>query len=416
MHVMLGGLLYYRPGLLVLRFSIIVVLFAHCLLAADADANNNLGGSDDLESLAWDFRFKHGLAFKSPLLAPLQRTFERLQAHLSEQPASLGDATTNQQGLCVDECGAVTRLTFWGTPSASWDGSAGEEPETWPHPLMHDDAHSDPIPRATCRLRRSLQPLYDACLHVRPDGSAWWHDHLGLFWRGLNTSACIRPPKPGAALNESLCRADTREFSPNDNAWLALARPVAADELSPLGAALAAKALGGAAPSLDRLLLLLGRLACLRQDAASEQGASPQAMAALHVLVAGGGPVGLMTALQARLAGARVTVWERRKLHPRTRENVVDASESDRSEPWHPGSLALMENIGLLHLGIRGMWVRPRFVRSSKDRVAQYAHTPLALAVEENEWELLHSLKELEYVLQVPFLRSPKPENRNPKQ
>ena len=33
--------------------------------------------------------------------------------------------------------------------------------------------------------------------------------------------------------------------------------------------------------------------------------------------------------------------------------------------------------------------------------MAQYAHTPEYQEDEENEWELLHSIKELEYALQV---------------
>jgi 2-polyprenyl-6-methoxyphenol hydroxylase-like FAD-dependent oxidoreductase len=62
-----------------------------------------------------------------------------------------------------------------------------------------------------------------------------------------------------------------------------------------------------------------------------------------------------MTALQARLSGMRVTVWERRSLQERTRDNVVDASESDRNDPQHPAALTLFENIGLLYLGMSGM-------------------------------------------------------------
>jgi hypothetical protein len=35
------------------------------------------------------------------------------------------------------------------------------------------------------------------------------------------------------------------------------------------------------------------------------------------------------------------------------------------------------------------------------EQVAQYAHTPDYQEGEENEWELLHSIKEVEYALQV---------------
>jgi hypothetical protein len=120
---------------------------------------------------------------------------------------------------------------------------------------------------------------------------------------------------------------------------------------------------------MDRVLLLLARLACLSADARREWH-SRAALASLRVLVVGGGPVGLLSAVQARLTGAKVRVWEKRGLLPRTRDNVVDASESDRSSPEHPAALSLMENVGLLHLGLGGMWVRPRFLRASAEQVA----------------------------------------------
>lgn len=232
-----------------------------------------------------------------------------------------------------------------------------------------------------CRLRLSLQPLYDACLHLRSHGgAAYWHDHLGTYWRGINTTACVHAPR-GQVKNESVCRHDSRQFTAYDHRWLDIARPLMGLELRqlPEGERLASQALGGA-PSLDRLLLLLARLTCLSLDAADDAGSvggsGRRAVVSAGVLVVGGGPVGLMTAVQARLAGAPTSVWEKRDIRHRTRDNVVDASESDRSDPEHPGALTLMENIGLLHLGMRGMWVRPRFLRATKVTVGQYAHTP----------------------------------------
>ena len=121
-------------------------------------------------------------------------------------------------------------------------------------------------PGKFCRLRRTLQPLYDACLHVRlgSSGSSYWHDHLGTYWRGMDTSACVRPPKIGEPSEEVVCHQDSGNFSANDEEWLRIARPFIAEELraAPKGALLAPQA-GRGAPSLDRLLLLLARLACL---------------------------------------------------------------------------------------------------------------------------------------------------------
>ena len=366
-----------------LRLLALLALGAHAAAAAAAPPA-------DLEALAWAFRFTHSEAHSSPLVPPLQRTLVRMQQRAASGPA--------EKGLCVDECGEVERLTFWGSPDPK-----EEDPEMWVTPRNATGLYSGKF----CRLRRTLQPLYDACLHVRKGGSgaAYWHDHLGTYWRGMNTSECVRRPAPGKPSEEVVCRQDSGHFSANDEAWLRIARPFVAEELraAPEGELLAAQAVRGA-PSLDRLLLL-ARLACLSdspRDAGSDAdgGDARAGLSGLQVLVVGGGPVGLMTAVHARLTGAAVTVWEKREVAHRTRDNVVDASESDRSTPEHPGSLTLLENIGLLHLGISGMWVRPRFLRATKTRVAQYTHTPGFVPGEENEWELLHSLKELEYALQ----------------
>ena len=393
------------------RYQLVVAsLMAVCIHGASCTADV----AADLEALAWDFRFQPAVAHESPLVSPLQRTLARMKAHAaSAGPDAFGDATTGRGGFCVDECGAVERLSFWGRRVE------GVPPEFWSASVPRDRAEL--YDGEACRLRRALQPLYDACLNVRDDGSAWWHDHLGYFWRGMNTSSCVvaaQSQRRGVSdsrgdshIDElskraAVCHDDAGDFSEHDLRWLSLARPIAAQELGGLqhGTVLAAQAATGAAPSLDRLLLLLARLVCLSMDDGADSTVGGSAMASLQVLVVGAGPVGLMTAVQSRLAGATVTVWEKRRLYPRTRENVVDSSESDRSEPTHPAALTLMENIGLLHLGIKGLWARPRFVRASPGHVAQYAHTPEQMTGEENEWELLHSLKELEHALHKVLL------------
>ena len=72
------------------------------------------------------------------------------------------------------------RLAFWGEPRA------GESPEDWVAVPLR--GANSVYPGKFCRVRRALQPLYDACLHTRGNsGAAWWHDHLGHFWRGINT-------------------------------------------------------------------------------------------------------------------------------------------------------------------------------------------------------------------------------------
>ena len=80
----------------------------------------------------------------------------------------------------------------------------------------------------------------------------------------MDTSACVRPPKPGEPSEEVVCHQDSGNFSANDEEWLRIARPFIAEELraAPKSALLAPQA-GRGAPSLDRLLLLLARLACL---------------------------------------------------------------------------------------------------------------------------------------------------------
>jgi len=120
--------------------------------------------------------------------------------------------------------------------------------------------------------------------------------------------------------------------------------------------ALSAQARSGAAPSLDRILLLCARLACL----ASPAHPSPD----LNVLVVGGGPIGLMSAIQARLVGVpSVTIWDKRLLANPRRDNVVDMCESDRSAPAHPAALTLLENLGILQFGLTGAWSRSLFPR-----------------------------------------------------
>jgi hypothetical protein len=98
-------------------------------------------------------------------------------------------------------------MPFWGEPRE------GATPESW----AASRRGSSLYPGKACRLRRALQPLYDACLHLRgSSGQSWWHDHLGLFWRGMNTSSCVRAPKKGAPKRWLACHDDSRLFSDYD--------------------------------------------------------------------------------------------------------------------------------------------------------------------------------------------------------
>ena len=344
------------------------------VLSASATAASAKG----VEELAWDYRFVPTAHHDSPLLGPLQRALVGMHNHLS--------SAGKDHKLCEDECGMVQRLYFFW-----WD----MEPETC-GPL---DQNKSLYAGKYCRLQRTLQPLYDTFLRVDLErgGYAFWHDYMGNFWRGMDTEACVRL----ADVNEP-CKADSSRFTAYEQNWLDIARPLIANELRKLsgGQELASEAMAGAA-SLDRLLLLLARVTCLAQNAregadAPSTSSSQKGSEGGNVLVVGAGPVGLMTALQARLSGMRVTVWERRSLQERTRDNVVDASESDRNDPQHPAALTLFENIGLLYLGMSGKWMRPRFLRGTALRASQYGEQKDA----DTEWDLLHSIKHLEWALQ----------------
>jgi hypothetical protein len=311
-----------------------------------------------VEELAWDYRFVPTAHHDSPLLGPLQRALVGMHNHLS--------SAGKDHHLCEDECGMVQRLDFWGEPREGLDVMDIEdmEPETWGPLHRNKSLYAGKY----CRLHRTLQPLYDTCLRVNPErgGYAFWYDYMGNFWRGMDTVACAgsvnrswKPDSRLADVNET-CHADSNRFTAYEQRWLEIARPLIANELRKLsgGQELASEANSGAA-SLDRLLLLLARLTCLAQNAGEgadtpSTSSSQKGSEGGNVLVVGAGPVGLMTALQARLSGMRVTVWERRSLQERTRDNVVDAAESDRSDPEHPAALTLFENIGLLYLGMSG--------------------------------------------------------------
>ena len=168
-----------------------------------------------------------------------------------------------------------------------------------------------------------MAPLFTASVSIDEHRREVFTVHRGRYWLGCDLSAKKHMPSQG-------CTADSLVFSENDLRWLAKLRPLIAAELG--DASLSAQALSGVSPSLDRILLLCARLACLGASAA---GAS----SSHEVLVVGGGPVGLMAAIQARLVGlSSVTVWEKRSLHLRLRSNVVDLSESGGCHKRGPGA------------------------------------------------------------------------------
>ncbi len=171
-----------------------------------------------------------------------------------------------------------------------------------------------------------------------------------------------------------------------------MTRDTCAHVFSVVRAALAAQARAGAAPSLDRILLTCARLACLARPAHQ----SPD----LKVLIVGGGPVGLMSAIQARLVGvASVTIWDKRLLDTGLRANVVDVSESDRSSPAHPAALSLLENLGVLYWGLSGAWSRSLFRRYLHPVHAETDETGAHAEMLENEWALMIEIRQLQRVL-----------------
>ena len=208
----------------------------------------------------------------------------------------------------------------------------------------------------------------------------------GRYWEGCDLSQI----KEGRVLKEG-CTKDSLRFSKHDRAWLGKLRPLIAHELS--DAALSAQARSGAAPSLDRILLLCARLVCLARpyiqtQRQTERRTSARPSPSLEMLVVGGGPVGLMTAIQTRLVGAgSVTLWDKRSLEQRLRANVVDLGESDCSSPAHPAALTLLENLGILHLGLSGVWSRavfPRYVHHMHSGTASTTNTWVPSWVQSN--------------------------------
>jgi len=295
-------------------------------------------------------------------------------------------------------------------------GLAEPDPWLWPH--------NESAGGTFCRVRRALAPLLAAGLVTDEEGNAVYLAPRGRYWKGCRLTGGV--PREG-------CTQDSRHFSEHDRAWLDELRPLIASELaddegcarvrptcrmrrmrcmrlcdvemtrdaclyvcahvfSVVLAALAAQARTGAASSLDRILLTCARLACLARSAHQ----SPD----LKVLIVGGGPVGLMSAIQARLVGvASVTIWDKRSLDTGMRANVVDVSESDRSSPAHPAALSLLENLGILHWGLSGAWSRSLFRRYLHPVDNEADETGAHAEMLENEWALKIEIRQLQHAL-----------------
>ena len=386
----------------------------------------------DLEALAWTFRFGRFAPHASPLLVPLQQVFASV-----ERDIGVVGARESLRPLCSDACGPIRRLRMWG---ARREGAA---PWFWPHPAERGAVGTTV---GSCRLRRAMAPLYEESLEVdyAKGGRSWYRAHRGRYWRGCDLDRAAST-SPTSTVVPTPCERDSGALTAHDRRWLRRLRPVMAAELRTLAehgpeflaqaSKYSAEEVGGVeisahAPSLDRLLLLVGRLGCLavyarnldtRRGGSSgdgsssggdegnegdgigsngggrgnmddnsgnshsgstgdhrhgggtkqqqEKGGGHQSAHAQRVLVVGAGPVGLMASIQARLTGASsVTVWEKRSISDRRRTNVVVASETDQAMPEHPAGLSLLENIGLLDVGMRGTWRFPWFRRYNQEK------------------------------------------------
>lgn len=358
----------------------LVFLLLTLTLSASVDHHLNL------ESLAWDFRFSRTDANSSPLLLPLQRTFT----------AAL-EISQEETSFCVDECGLVQRLRMWGTRQ---DGVA---PWFWSRAQSDEEV-------GICRVRRAMAPLYDESLQVdyEDNGCSWYRAHRDRYWRGCD----LAPTSLNAA---SICnRTDSGTFTNNDMKWLRRLRPLIGTYLKSLGPRFEEQTINysshtslepSIAPSMDRLLLLIGRLGCLAAQTKSSLNSQ-------HVLIVGAGPVGLLSSIQARLTGStHVTVWEKRSIRNRLRTNVVVLSETDQALPSHPAALALLENIGLLHMGLRGTFRFPYFLRyiheKEEAKLTKLNENKKDEAREDRvhhhgewEWDLHLQIRDLEYALQ----------------
>lgn len=98
------------PASSCLRRANILSLQALLILAIYTPSAGAMTTINDLEELAWHFRFTHGAAHTSVLLLPLQRTMQRMQEHVAANVAQAWEVKVGQLGLCVDECGVVEVL------------------------------------------------------------------------------------------------------------------------------------------------------------------------------------------------------------------------------------------------------------------------------------------------------------------
>ena len=281
-----------------------------------------------LEAASWSLRFNSSAAIaSSPLMPALQHVFESLtkmrQSHVPP--------------LCVDSCGQMLPMA-----DLSWRLRSTRSKETLLQPLDTWRDH--------CRVRSTLRPLRRA-----QNRTAWLIMHHHRFWRGRYNEQGEQQPSGSEGYDEY------------ELLVLRLARPLAAEALQLTSPSVAAES-----PSLDRLLLTSARLACSTSPIYSSKarevmsargagdessgGESAAAPPRADVLVVGGGIVGLTTAIAARLAGAPVTLWERRALEARTRLHMVDLHELYDVEEGRSGALVLAEALGLFQIGLTGFW------------------------------------------------------------
>lgn len=278
-----------------------------------------------LQAAALALRFNESAAVStSPLMPALRRIFDLASGSRSAQPE-----------ICTDSCGPIPTL-------AGLSMSLSRE-----RPTSYLTRRLDTW-REHCRVRAALAPLRPA--HER---NPWLKIHHHYFWRG-------RYGKDG--------RRQRSGYDAHEETVLRIVRPVAAEVLGIYAGALAIS------PAFDRLLLATVRLACSASPATpaapTERGEAPRA----DVLVVGGGSVGLMTAIAARLAGAHVVLWERRAQEARTRLHMIDVHELYCVEDGTSGALALVEALGLLDFGLRGFWEPLWHRRDSSGRVVAAAY------------------------------------------
>ena len=112
-----------------------------------------------------------------------------------------------------------------------------------------------------------------------------------------------------------------------------------------------------------------------------------------------------MSAIFTRLMGDHtVIVWEKRPIVPRSRQNIVDASESYKDVQGHPGTLPLLAALGILDVGFHGNWAYQAFKRAGEDGsifeyIKEVDSTSMQGVQGELEWEVQHTIAQLEQSL-----------------